>query len=167
MVDRQQFEDLGVQILGIGTDTPFSQKTFADSLGLPDPLLSDFDGKVTQLHAADKLLEAGTDLTPVMAPGTRAKSVCTSAGFEDAARFDGAGPLAHLHVSSIAAGAGRARLLRVPIPWNDFLWLLIAANTSEMFPLQLTLALSRSVYTSESSGPILAAPCHREDDIVH
>lgn len=31
-----------MQILGIGANNPFSQKTFADSLKLPFPLLSDF-----------------------------------------------------------------------------------------------------------------------------
>jgi len=31
-----------VQILGISANNPFSQKTFADSLQLPYPLLSDF-----------------------------------------------------------------------------------------------------------------------------
>jgi peroxiredoxin len=31
-----------VQILGISTNHPFSQKTFAESLQLPYPLLSDF-----------------------------------------------------------------------------------------------------------------------------
>jgi peroxiredoxin len=31
-----------VQILGISSSNPFSQKTFADSLKLPYPLLSDF-----------------------------------------------------------------------------------------------------------------------------
>jgi peroxiredoxin len=31
-----------VQILGISANIPFSQKAFADSLGLPYPLLSDF-----------------------------------------------------------------------------------------------------------------------------
>jgi peroxiredoxin len=31
-----------VQILGISSSNPFSQKTFADSLHLPYPLLSDF-----------------------------------------------------------------------------------------------------------------------------
>jgi peroxiredoxin len=31
-----------VQILGISSNNPFSQKTFADSLQLPYPLLSDF-----------------------------------------------------------------------------------------------------------------------------
>jgi peroxiredoxin len=33
---------LGVQILGISADNPFSQQTFAESLKLPYPLLSDF-----------------------------------------------------------------------------------------------------------------------------
>jgi len=31
-----------VQILGISANNPFSQKTFADSIQLPFPLLSDF-----------------------------------------------------------------------------------------------------------------------------
>jgi peroxiredoxin len=31
-----------VQLLGISANNPFSQKTFADSLKLPYPLLSDF-----------------------------------------------------------------------------------------------------------------------------
>jgi peroxiredoxin len=33
---------MNVQILGISSDNPFSQKAFADSLKLPYPLLSDF-----------------------------------------------------------------------------------------------------------------------------
>jgi peroxiredoxin len=33
---------LNVQVLGIGADHPFAQKTFAESLQLPYPLLSDF-----------------------------------------------------------------------------------------------------------------------------
>jgi peroxiredoxin len=33
---------LNVQLLGISSNNPFSQKTFADSLQLPYPLLSDF-----------------------------------------------------------------------------------------------------------------------------
>ena len=40
--DYGQFEALNVQILGIGASNSFSQKTFADSLKLPFPLLSDF-----------------------------------------------------------------------------------------------------------------------------
>jgi|GEM_PF-825892 len=70
MVDFQKFLDLDVQILGISTDISFSQQTFADSLGLPFPLLSDHpDGKVTQLYAAGKFVKAGTDITPFMVPG--------------------------------------------------------------------------------------------------
>jgi peroxiredoxin len=73
MVDHQQFEDLDVQILGISVDTSFSQKSFADSLGLPFPLLSDLGAKVTQMYAADKFYKVGTDLTPFMAPGKGVK----------------------------------------------------------------------------------------------
>jgi len=36
-----------VQILGISANNPFSQKTFADSLKLPYPLLSDFPNLAT------------------------------------------------------------------------------------------------------------------------
>ena len=39
--DYSKFQALGVQNLGISANNPFSQKTFADSLGLPYPLLSD------------------------------------------------------------------------------------------------------------------------------
>ena len=44
-------EELGVQIIGISADNPFAQKTFAESLNLPFPLLSDFpDRKVIQTY---------------------------------------------------------------------------------------------------------------------
>jgi peroxiredoxin len=69
MVDFDAFKELDVQILGISVDDTFSQQTFADSLELPFPLLSDADAKVTHLYAAERLLKAGTDLTPVMASG--------------------------------------------------------------------------------------------------
>jgi peroxiredoxin len=69
MVDFDAFKDLDVQILGISVDDTFSQVTFADSLGLPFPLLSDADAKVTHLYAVESLLKAGMDLTPAMAPG--------------------------------------------------------------------------------------------------
>jgi peroxiredoxin len=69
MVDFDAFKDLDVQIFGISVDDTFSQKTFADSLELPFPLLSDTGAKVTHLYAAERLLKAGTDLTPAMAPG--------------------------------------------------------------------------------------------------
>jgi peroxiredoxin len=42
MVDHSAFEKLNVQLLGISASNPFSQKTFADSLKLPYPLLSDY-----------------------------------------------------------------------------------------------------------------------------
>ncbi len=69
MVDFDQFKDLDVQILGVSVDDSFSQKTFADSLGLPFPILSDSSGKVTRLYAADKLAKEGTDLSPFMLSG--------------------------------------------------------------------------------------------------
>lgn len=40
-VDYDKFQELNVQILGIAVTNPFSQKTFADSLKLPYPLLAD------------------------------------------------------------------------------------------------------------------------------
>ena len=40
--DYSKFDAVNVQILGISSNNPFSQKTFADSLKLPYPLLSDF-----------------------------------------------------------------------------------------------------------------------------
>jgi glutaredoxin-dependent peroxiredoxin len=42
--DSVKFEELGVQILGIAASNPFAQKTLADSLKLPYPLLSDWPG---------------------------------------------------------------------------------------------------------------------------
>ena len=42
MVDYSKFEKLNVQILGVSASNPFSQKTFADSMNLPYPLLSDY-----------------------------------------------------------------------------------------------------------------------------
>ena len=38
----KSFEDLGIQNLGISANLTFSQQTFAESLKLPYPLLSDF-----------------------------------------------------------------------------------------------------------------------------
>jgi peroxiredoxin Q/BCP len=69
MVDFEAFKELDIEILGISVDDTFSQKTFADSLGLPFPILSDADATVTQLYAAAKLLKGGTDLAPFMLPG--------------------------------------------------------------------------------------------------
>jgi peroxiredoxin len=42
--DYGRFEELNIQILGIAASNPFSQRTLADSLKLPYPLLSDFPG---------------------------------------------------------------------------------------------------------------------------
>jgi len=69
MADYSKFEALNVQILGISSNIPFSQKTFADSLGLPFPLLSDTDATVTHLYGAAKLIPGGTDMAPFMLPG--------------------------------------------------------------------------------------------------
>lgn len=49
-VDYKMYEDLGVQILGISVASKFSQKSFADSLKLPYPLLSDFPNASTILN---------------------------------------------------------------------------------------------------------------------
>jgi len=40
--DYKRFEALGVQILAVSANSTFSQQTFAESLKLPYPLLSDF-----------------------------------------------------------------------------------------------------------------------------
>ena len=40
--DYKRFEVLGIQNLGASANIPFSQQTFAESLKLPFPLLSDF-----------------------------------------------------------------------------------------------------------------------------
>ena len=65
MVDFRKFQDLDLQILGIAVENSFAQKTFADSLGLPFPLLSDHpDAEVTRLYAAGAFYKAGTDTTP-------------------------------------------------------------------------------------------------------
>jgi len=41
----KSFEDLGIQNLGVSANMTFSQQTFAESLKLPFPLLSDFPGQ--------------------------------------------------------------------------------------------------------------------------
>jgi peroxiredoxin len=47
----KSFEDLGIQNLGISSNLTFSQQTFAESLKLPYPLLSDFpDRKVIRSY---------------------------------------------------------------------------------------------------------------------
>ena len=69
MVDFEAFKDIDIEILGISVDDAFSQKTFADSLGLPFPILSDTDATVTHLYGAAKLIPRGADMAPVMLPG--------------------------------------------------------------------------------------------------
>jgi glutaredoxin-dependent peroxiredoxin len=48
--DYEKFAGLGIQILGISADNPFSQKALADSLKLPYPLLSDLGLKTTRAY---------------------------------------------------------------------------------------------------------------------
>ena len=51
MADLNKFEELNVKVVGIGASNPFSQKTFATSLELTFPLLSDHpDQKVIQAY---------------------------------------------------------------------------------------------------------------------
>ncbi len=68
MVDYKAFQKLDVQILGIAPEPSFSQKTFAESLGFPFPLLSDLpDSRVIKLYSAGKWLPAGKKVP--MVPG--------------------------------------------------------------------------------------------------
>jgi peroxiredoxin len=55
-----------VQILGISGNNPFSQKTFADSLGLPYPLLSDRGLKVARSYGVLYGSTAGKNHYPEM-----------------------------------------------------------------------------------------------------
>jgi peroxiredoxin len=49
--DYSQFQELDVQILGLSANNVFSQRTFADSLELTHPLLSDYpDLKVSRAY---------------------------------------------------------------------------------------------------------------------
>jgi peroxiredoxin len=49
--DFKRFEDLGIQNLAASANQTFSQQTFAESLKLPYPLLSDFpDRKVMRSY---------------------------------------------------------------------------------------------------------------------
>jgi mycoredoxin-dependent peroxiredoxin len=57
----KSFEDLGIQNLGVSANLTFSQQTFAESLKLPFPLLSDFpDRKVMRSYGVfnEKLMFA-------------------------------------------------------------------------------------------------------------
>ena len=65
--DYIKFENLNVQLLGISASNPFSQKTFADSLKLPYPLLSDYpDLKVIRKYDVLKLV--GEAKRPIAKP---------------------------------------------------------------------------------------------------
>jgi len=59
--DYKRFEALGIQILGVSSNLTFSQQTFAESLKLPYPLLSDFpEAKVMRSYGVfnDKMMLA-------------------------------------------------------------------------------------------------------------
>jgi peroxiredoxin len=45
--DHKRFEALGIQNLAVSANLTFSQQTFAESLKLPYPLLSDFPDRKT------------------------------------------------------------------------------------------------------------------------
>ena len=50
----EEFEALGIQVLGISLDHAYSQAAFAQSLGLPYPLLSDFPhGRTVRAFGVD------------------------------------------------------------------------------------------------------------------
>ncbi len=53
----EEFSSLGVEVLGISTDSPRAAARFADRLGLRFRLLSDVDGRVASSYGA---LKAGT-----------------------------------------------------------------------------------------------------------
>jgi peroxiredoxin len=64
MADHAQFEALDIQILAISANNPFSQKTFARSMELSYPLLSDHpDLHVT--HRYDMIKQIGEAKQPV------------------------------------------------------------------------------------------------------
>jgi peroxiredoxin len=64
MADHAQFEALSIQLLAISANNPFSQKTFARSMGLSYPLLSDHpDLQVT--HRYDMIKRIGEAKQPV------------------------------------------------------------------------------------------------------
>ena len=68
MVDQGTFERLDVQILAISASNPFSQKTFADSLKLPYPLLSDYPD-LTVIRQYDVMKRIGESHRPVARGG--------------------------------------------------------------------------------------------------
>lgn len=56
--DYKRFEALGIQILAVSANSTFSQQTFAESLKLPYPLLSDFPDR--KVHRAYGVLNETT-----------------------------------------------------------------------------------------------------------
>lgn len=64
-VDYEKFAELGIQILGISGNNPFSQKAIADSLTLPYPLLSDLGLKVTRKYGVVYGTTGGKDDYPI------------------------------------------------------------------------------------------------------
>ena len=45
-----RISDVGAQVVGISVDSLFSLKVFAQTYGLPFPLLSDFNKKITRIY---------------------------------------------------------------------------------------------------------------------
>ena len=78
---------------------------------------------------------------------------------EDAARIDGADPwqiFTRIVLPLSQPVLGALAIFAFRSAWNDFLWLLIAVNKPDMFPLPVALTLLRGAYASESYGPIMA-----------
>jgi peroxiredoxin len=48
--DLSQFQKMGIEVLGISVDSHWSNKAFADSLGVSYPLLSDFGREVSKAY---------------------------------------------------------------------------------------------------------------------
>jgi peroxiredoxin len=46
----QKLEVTDTQVLGVSMDSPFSNKAFADSIGVTFPLLSDWGGEITRKY---------------------------------------------------------------------------------------------------------------------
>src|ERR1022692_4445736 len=48
--DLQRLEAVDTQVLGVSMDSPFSNKAFADQIGVTFPLLSDWGGETTRQY---------------------------------------------------------------------------------------------------------------------
>lgn len=64
-VDHDEFAQLGIQVLGISGNNPFSQKAIADSLKLPYPLLSDLGLRVARKYGVVYGTTGGKDDYPI------------------------------------------------------------------------------------------------------